>query len=378
MADNSLMVKKRRKKSKKIKWLEKLMISALFAYYAYSVFAFYDMTRDHYDVLDDRTKTNISSVWLDDVPFHQPFSGEKFVGMRLYLTNPDNVSDGVISVNFGNQETGEVLFTYEILVTEISDTAFDDYIEIFPDGVDFDDETVYFVEIDAYACMAKTIKTYLCSADSYRVYHSGDERDFESKMLYLDIVQDTHPFTFILWIFFTSLMIMLVIYTFLTIDNSEDNCYGFKIPATKESRLLIPVLITLGIIGTGILSWDKLTTHIVDYKDEALQSGYVLLEHSNYEQDFKVTRNNLREIHVGLDCFFENVGTFVVSIQKDDEEVVASVQNDELEFDGAYLIWDVGDIGLKKGEEYSLFVYTGFIEDDQECPIIKKIKYVYK
>ncbi len=123
---------------------------------------------------------------------------------------------------------------------------------------------------------------------------------------------------------------------------------------------------------------DKITTKSVDIKDEVLSDGYELAEHSSYNQQFTVKRKDLKEIHISLENFFENVGTFVISIQKGRDEIVQSVQSIELDkIDGSYYIWDVSELGLEKGETYDLFIYTGFIGEDEENPIIKRIEYIY-
>ena len=68
----------------------------------------------------------------------------------------------------------------------------------------------------------------------------------------------------------------------------------------------------------------------------------------------------------------------MISIQKGQNEVIQSVQSIELDkVDGAYYIWEVSELGLKKGETYDLYIYTGFIGEDEENPVIKRIEFIY-
>ncbi|MBE5837179.1 hypothetical protein [Butyrivibrio sp.] len=149
-------------------------------------------------------------------------------------------------------------------------------------------------------------------------------------------------------------------------------------PTSLESKLIIPVLLLIWLFGAGVLSVDKFTTKTENLHDESLASGYELAEHSGYSQQFTVKRKDLKEIHVSLENFFENVGTFVLSIQKGQDEIVQSVQSVEFDkIDGLYYIWDVSGLGLEKGDTYDLYIYTGFIGEDEENPVIKRIEYIY-
>lgn len=368
---------KRKKRSKSNIWIDRAIILLTIAYFAFSFFVFSIMTKKSYDVLSDIPTTRISSVWLDSVPYHQTFLASKTVGIRVYLCNPYNVSEGVVSVKIGNQTTGSVLYTDEILVTDISDEALHDYFDIIPDNVTFEDGALYYVELDAMSCADKTIRTYLGAMDTYGVSHAGDTNDLSNKMMCIAVIQEVIPFVFIVWIFITSLFVMMLIFVFS--KKSHDTRHEeIALPTSTESKLIIPVLILIGLFGTGALSLDKITIKSVDIKDEALAEGYELAEHSSYNQQFTIDRNDLKEIHISLEHFFENVGTFVISIQKGQDEIVKSVQNIELDkIDGSYYIWDVSELGLEKGETYDLYIYTGFIGEDEENPVIKRIEYIY-
>lgn len=368
----------RRTKKNRVKiWIDRLIVLTMIVYFAFSFWVFYDMTHMNYDVLSEMSNSRLSSVWLDSVPYHQPFKADKVVGVRLYLSNPYNVSEGVISVKIGNEETGKVLYTKEILATEITDSVLQDYIDVVPEDMSFDDDLVYYIELDALSCADKTIKTYIGAMNDYVVSHKDDTSDFTNKMLYFEIIQETMPFSFVVWIFITCLIVLMLVYVF----SSKEKSRGFEnaeIPTSLESKVIIPVLILIWLFGTGMLSADKIVSKTIDLKDEVLADGYELEEHSSYSQEFTVKKNNLNEIHVSLENFFENVGTFVISIQKGQNEVIQSVQSIELDkVDGAYYIWEVSELGLKKGETYDLYIYTGFIGEDEENPVIKRIEFIY-
>lgn len=373
-----MVVRKRRRKKTGIrKWENTLIISIVVVYMIFSGFVFWDMGQLHVGVINDRPSTRISSVWLDSVPYHQPFKASKTVGIRIYLCNPYSASEGVVSVKIGNQQTGKVLYTSEILVTEISDSKLEDYIEIIPENMAFEDDVIYYVELDAISCAEKTIKTYFGAMDTYGVSHAGDTNDLSNKMMCIAVIQEVIPFIFIIWIFISSLIVMMIIFVFSK-KSREIRHEEIALPTSTESKLIIPVLILIGLFGTGALSLNKITTKSVDIKDEVLADGYELEEHSSYNQQFIVKRNDLKEIHISLERFFENVGTFVISIQKGQDEIVQSVQSKELDkIDGSYYIWDVSELGLKKGEIYDLYIYTGFIGEDEENPVIKRIEYFY-
>ena len=192
-----MTVRKRRKKKTGIRrWENTIIVTIMVVYMVFSGFVFSYMAKENTGVLDDIPKTRISSVWLDSVPYHQPFQANKTVGIRIYLSNPYNASEGVVSVKIGNEQTGKVLYTSEILVTEISDSRLEDYIEIIPEDVAFEDSTIYYVELDAISCADKTIKTYLGAMDTYGVSHAGDTSDLTNKMLCIGVIQKIIQFLF--------------------------------------------------------------------------------------------------------------------------------------------------------------------------------------
>ena len=374
---NTRKRKRRRKRNLRNIWLNRIVVSVMVIYFIFTFLIFRNMTELHYDVLTEKPIMRLSSVWLDAVPYHQQFKADKIVGIRLYLSNPYNVSEGVVSVKIGNQQTGKAIYESEILVTDISDSVLEDYIDIIPEDITFEDNVEYYVELDAISCADKTIKTYLGDMSTYGVSHAGDESDLTNKMLCFEVIQKTMPFSFIVWIFITSLVVMMLVFVFSK-NRHEENYRNIQLPTSLESKLIIPVLILIGLFGTGVLSADKFTTKTVNIEDEALEGGYELAEHSSYSQQFTVKRKDLKEIHVSLENFFENVGTFVISIQKGQDEIIQSVQSIDLDkIDVSYYIWDVSGLGLEKGDTYDLYIYTGFIGEDEENPVIKRIEYIY-
>lgn len=374
---NARRRKRKLKKNVFHMWMNRTVVAIMILFMFFSAYVFWDLAQRHTGVMNNISYSRLSSVWLDSVPYHQPFKADKTVGVRIYLTNPYNVSEGVVSVKIGNQETGVVLYASELLVTEITDSVLEDYIDIIPEDMVFEDDVIYYVELDAISCADKTIKTYLGAMDTYGVSHTGDTNDLSSKMLCFSIIQKTIPFLFIVWIFITCLIVLMLIFVF---SGKRENIEyeDLRFPTSRESKFIIPLLVLIWLLGTGVVSIDMFTTKAVDSNDEALMNGYELAEHSSYSQEFTVRRPDLKEIHVSLDKYFENVGTFVISIQKGQDEIVKSVQNIELDkIDGSYYIWDVSELGLEKGETYDLYIYTGFIGEDEENPVIKRIEYIY-
>ena len=76
--------------------------------------------------------------------------------------------------------------------------------------------------------------------------------------------------------------------------------------------------------------------------------------------------------------FFDNTATFVLSVQKGQDEVVGTIQSNEMDYvDGSFYSWDISDLDFEIGEEYDLYIFTGFIGEDEEKPVIKRIEYLY-
>ncbi len=347
---------------------------------AYAIFSFVflkNVTHSYHGVLKAKSSERLSSVWLDDSPFHQVFSGNKLVGIRIYLTNPDEVSEGLVSIRLGLEETGEELYSTDVLATDIPSTALEEYVEIIPEDVKFEDGVKYYVEVDGFSCMPKTVKTFLGATEGDQVYHAGDDSDYGSKALCIDQVQEILPFGFVIWILITVLLVLFVSFSFSKYEQGVHVAKKLRIPTSRESLIVLAVVVIVAGLGTYAVFHVESLGHVIDLEDKELENGYTLEEHSSYEQEFTVEREDLKEIYVRLYNYFENTATFVVSIQKG-TDVVGTIQDNELEYDGAYLIWDVSELNLPKGETYNLFVYTGFIEEDQEKPVIKKIVYVYK
>ena len=369
--------KKKRRKSVYDICKEKVVIVILIIYFFYTVFSIIDISKEHSGVITDRPNALLRSVWLDSTPFYQEFRADKMTGVRIWLSNPYNISEGVISVKIGDAVSKDALYSEEILVTDISDSVLKEGIDIIPTNFKFVDDKDYYIELDALSCPDNTIKTYLGAKSSATVFHAGDERDFSGKMLCMALIQNVLPFSFIVWILATILIAIMVTFTF-----SSKASYHFDWSIFSFSYVdfvIIPILIIIGLFGTGVLSADDIGTKSILLGKEELSEGYVLHEHSSFTQQFKVKGNNLKKIHIFLDNNFENNGTFVVSIQKGQDEIIQSVQSVELDIDESYsYVWDVSNLGLEKGETYDLFIYTGFIEDDEEEPVIKRIECVYQ
>ncbi len=371
--------KKRRKKSVKTLCFEILIIALLVIYDVFSIYSIWNVLQPHSGVFVAKPSQRISSVWLDDNPFHQPFKKDGMLGVRIWLTNPENVTEGVVAVRIGEEDTGRVLYSQDILVTDIPDSILTDYIDILPEDVVFDDNTVYYIEIDALSCSEKTIKTYVgLTEEEYFVSHPGDETNFANKMLCITYIQKTIPLIFVFWIFITILIILIFASVLSSDKKKKEIIKHFELPKFNESMILIPVLIIIVVAGSGIFKFDSASYNTVDYKDEALSEGYTMDEHAAYSQSFTVEKGGLSEIHVSLSAFFDNTPIFVLSIQKGQDEVIANVQSNEIDYiDGAYYSWDVSDIELEEGEEYDFYIFTGFIDIDEEKPVIKRIEYIY-
>ena len=71
----------------------------------------------------------------------------------------------------------------------------------------------------------------------------------------------------------------------------------------------------------------------------------------------------------------------MVSLQQGTDNVFATAQSDTMTVTDtdpfAYYVMDLSDVELSAGEEYDLFIYTGFIEENQQEPVITRIEYIY-
>ena len=369
---------KRRSKRKGINVNAIIICAIIVIYEVFTFYSLWNVLQPHYGIFDDRTNERITSVWLDDVSLHQTFKKDGVAGLRIWLTNPDNTTEGVVSVRIGEESSGNVLYSQEILATDISDSVLDDYVEIIPEDIKFDNETEYYIEIDGLSCKSKTIKTYVgVSKGGYDVIHLPDDSALSNKMLCMAFIQKTIPALFINWIFVT-ILIVLAIVSLLTKRPEKDTDENYELPVSLESKVLIPFLVIACVLGAGFMSFDKISTKTYNYEDEDLEEGYVLQEHSSYSQKFTVEKDNFKEIHIAMSHFFDNTATFVVSVQKGQDEVIGTIQSNEMDYvDGSFYSWDISDLDFEIGEEYDLYIFTGFIGEDEEKPVIKRIEYLY-
>ncbi len=140
-------------------------------------------------------------------------------------------------------------------------------------------------------------------------------------------------------------------------------------------------IVRLGLFGNYAAS-SSLIENVVDIQADDLEGGYTLQEHSSYHQIFSVEMEGLSKINIYLRSYLKNNALFVVSIQNGTEAVIETAQSDELDVSDssvtAHYIWDISDVSLDVGQEYDLYIYTGFIEEDEQKPTITGIEYVYE
>jgi hypothetical protein len=158
------------------------------------------------------------------------------------------------------------------------------------------------------------------------------------------------------------------------------------IPKSKrhpvEKNILAIALLIIVVVGINKKSTTVKYEKGIDSGDPALEEGYLLKEHSSYHQSFTAEKSKLKQINVHLQNYLVNNALFVVSVQQGTENVISTIQSDDMlvtgQYISAYYIMDLSDVELNAGDSYDLYIYTGFIEENQQEPTITKVEYVYE
>ncbi len=362
----------------------KLVIIIL--YIIFTVVSFV-LTFQKSDVAQTSESLNMESEWLTEVPFHQAFQAYNFTGARVWVTNESGIDIGNVVVTIGDEETGQALFEERIPCYNVSTLALTDYIEVKPDADLFEGDKISYLELSVEGIDGRNIRTYTSETNGYPVSRMGDEKSYEGRGLYFSKIQKTLPSVFVIWIMVTGMLIgAVVIYSEVATKHMTSKYLGVRFSRIGDRPLLvniIPAVILIVAVVIGLFGKSFSTPHYkkVDLKDSALTEGYTLKEHSSYHQTFKVESDGLKEIDIHFSGYFINNALFVVSIQRGTEDVFFTTQSNDLTVSGetakSYYILDLTDASLNVGEEYDLYIYTGFIEENEQEPTITQIEYVY-
>ncbi len=335
------------------------------------------------DRLVEGKNIEAESVWLTGVPFHQVFEATDLTGVQVWATNEFGVTDGSVVVSLGDEESGEALVEERISCADLPAVAFSDCIELNLDEKFIKGDRLCCVEIYVDGVDGKKIRTYVSRTMSYDVSIEGDSESFIGKQLCYKTIIKRNPSIARTWIIVTAMLIAAVI-VFLEIAKGHitTSYMRYQERSILERIIILAVLtimVLVGIFGGTVSPAPK--TKSVDIEDSELENGYMLMEHSSYHQTFTAEDSDIKQINVYLSGYLINNALFVVSLQQGQENVIATVQSDSMtvsDYDyTSYYIMDLSDVELNPGEEYDLFIYTGFMDENQQEPVITKIEYIY-
>lgn len=362
-------MKSKQIKSKKIKY-----VIIIATYIFISFYVVWEFLNPSYANLTGLSKSRMATAVLDETPFVQSFEANYLVGIRLYLTNEYNISEGVVLASLYDDSTGQVIYDTQIDVTDIPNNGRNSYIDLLFQNDIRKENGKYALELYAVGDAVGKIKTYICGADSENSYtftHGDDSTYYNGKMLYFGPLEKVLPLSFFGWMFLTGVLLFCFFF------NCDMPFYQLKVRASIPIRVMrLWLLIVIGLFGTGVVDLDSnvlKNKKIIDIDDESNKDIITLGEHSDYSYKFTVKENNLTEIALDLYQDVENTANFTVSIKKGEEDVIASIQSNELE----NYVWNIKDLELQKGEEYDLCIYTGFINYDEESPSFIGAQCVY-
>lgn len=347
------------------------------AYLIFTIVAFASTAAWHYNAMNDRPSLGLKSVYLSEIPIHQTFTADRLVGTRIWVYANDPVENGSVVVSIGDEETGEVLCRGELPAESIMNSAESKAIDVTSNkelGM-IEPAEEYFVEISTQGMGERSVKTLLAIADGEQAYRDGDEEQFEGKKLCFIPLCKSLSDAFVYWIPITGIFLTLM---FILVEKpGKDRSADVQIPSGKNFIIAGALMvITLIIFVSSAVTIAKVS--LVDSKSEDIAEGYTLHEHSSYVEEFTLGKKKLRAIRVYLPDYLENSPLFVVSLQNGQGDVLATKQSNEMELtgQGGYRL-DVSDLELEAGQDYYTYVFTGFIEEGEEEPVLKRIEYEY-
>lgn len=348
-------------------------------YAIFTIVAFASTLSWHYTAMTERPSMGLKSVFLSEVPLHQTFTADRLAGVRIWVFTDNPVDYGAVVVTIGDEETGTVFVRGEIEGENIKRAAEGKYLDFAMSSEQgmIEEADKYFVELSTSGIAENSFKTLLAIADDEPVQRDGDEELLEGKQLCFVPLCKSISDAFVYWIPATS--IFLIVMVLIAAGNTKHNRAGdARIPSGKN-LIIAGGLAVAALVSIAIMTTAAVRIEIVDNKSEDLaEGGYTLSEHSFYVEDFVLENKNLRAVRVYLPYYLDNTPLFVVSLQDEEGNVLATAQSNEMELigKGGYRL-DVSGVELEKGKVYDLFIFTGFIEENEEKPVIARIEYEY-
>ncbi|MCR5404306.1 MAG: hypothetical protein K6E91_10895 [Butyrivibrio sp.] len=347
-------------------------------YVIFTIVAFVSTRSWHYNAMTERPSIGLRSVYLSEIPLHQSFTAKRLAGARLWIFADRAVDYGDVVVTIGNEDTGEIYVSGEISGDNIKNVAESKPIDFAMNKEQgmIEAADMYFIELSTRGIGERNFRTLLSADEGIEVLRDGDEEALAGKMLCFVPLCVSVSDAFVYWIPVTCVYctIMLLIFSRRMGRKPADDV---QIPSGRN--LIIAGAFALVSLVIGIVSAVNIASiEIIDNKSEELAEGFKLYQHSSYVEEFVMPRDKLKGIRVYLPDYYDNTALFVVSFQDEQGVELATKQSNEMELvgKGGYRL-DVSDVKVEKGKVYDLFVFTGFIEDGEEVPVITRVEYEY-
>lgn len=341
---------------------KKKFIITVIAYYAIvTLIVMFKLTHYTYDMFGNKQEFGLNDMVLDTSPYFQRFDGYNVMGVRLYLTNEDQVHDGNVYVIIGSYDIGEVLLKAQIKASDIG-SDYNGYIDVVSDKVLTKDSTKLYYSIFTDKELSGKIKTkfYGHPKNSEYLLHVGKPlAGYSEKTMSYNTLQRRIPFSFIVWIFLTSVLVMAVVCCISRAPATPPFLEEIRIEDGLQCRLLLIVLITVGLFGTGIIkpSTFYIDTISTDIQDDRLVDGYVLQEKTVTNFTFTTISDELKNIRIKLGSYPSDLAEYTIVLSDKDDDYIADVFSSDMDFDGTWLIWDVSEYEFEENAEYKLDVF---------------------
>ncbi len=349
---------------------------AIVIYIIFTISAFKSLFLISYTGTGNVPNDGIATTFLSDIPIYQEFTAVQLDGVRLFLKNENNVSEGIVIANIYEKSSNELCSHFEIPVSDIQGVSKNDYIDCIADSVFFIDKTTYYLELSTRNCPDNSIKTYIGSTLSVTSMNYDNGNDYSGKMLYFCTLTNNIPFNFIIWISITCICFYFVLqYIFgqeLICDNKKNGMHITLSP-------WIVAFVIAGLVVNGSIDENILYTGPREISIGIQGGGVQMSTWASYYTELEVEGDDLQSINFVLREYPENLGTFVIVISSyDSEDICYSVESNTMEVtEGQWYSWDVSDIELEVGQKYKFAIYTGKIESYQEMPYITDIVVSY-
>ena len=261
---------------------KKYIMLVIVCYIVVTLVVMFKLTHYTYDMFDSKQEFGLNDMVLDTSPYFQRFDGYNVMGVRLYLCNADQIQEGNVYVIIGSYDTGEVLLKAQIKASDIGND-YNGYIDVVSDKVLTNDSTKLYYSIFTDKELSGKIKTQVYGhpkSSEYLMHVGKSLSGYMERTMSYNKLQRRIPFSFIVWIFLTSVLVMAAVFYISGMPATPPFSGEIRIEDGLQRRLLLIALITIGLFGTGIIKPSTFYEGTIseDIQDERLVDGYVLQE----------------------------------------------------------------------------------------------------